>query len=87
MRLLRSAARTAVVAGTAARVHNRVAARQQGAWAAATVAPPPPPPVAAPVQDRSGVLLQLKELGGLRDAGILTDAEFESEKAKILQGA
>jgi hypothetical protein len=33
------------------------------------------------------VLLQLRELGGLRDAGILTDAEFEAEKAKILQGA
>jgi hypothetical protein len=85
VRLLRTAARTAVVAGTAARVHNRIAAKQQGAWAASTAAPPPP--VAAPVQDRSGVLLQLRELGGLRDAGILTDAEFESEKAKILQGA
>ena len=85
MRLLRTAARTAVVAGTAARVHNRIAAKQQGAWAASTVAPPPP--VAAPVQDRSAVLLQLRELGGLRDAGILTDAEFEAEKAKILQGA
>lgn len=85
MRLLRSAARTAVVAGAAARVHNRIAARQRGAWAASTVAPPPP--AAAPVQDRSAALLQLRELGELRDAGILTDAEFEAEKAKILQGS
>jgi hypothetical protein len=84
MRLLRTAARTAVVAGVATRVHNRVAARQQGSWAASTAAPPPP--VAAPAQDRSAVLLQLKELGSLRDAGILTEAEFEAEKAKILQG-
>jgi hypothetical protein len=33
------------------------------------------------------VLLQLKELGALRDDGILTDAEFEAEKARILHGA
>ncbi|ONI73932.1 hypothetical protein BWI15_11060 [Kribbella sp. ALI-6-A] len=79
--LLRTAVRTAVVAGIAIRVHERVAARQQGRWAESTVAPP------LPVEARSGVLLQLKELGGLRDDGILTDAEFEAEKARILQGA
>jgi Short C-terminal domain len=83
MRLFRTAARTAVVAGTAARVHNRVAARQQGAWAASTAAAPPPA-VTSSGPDRSPVLRQLKELGELRDRGVLTDAEFEAEKAKIL---
>jgi hypothetical protein len=81
VRLLRTAAQTAVVAGIAAQLHHRIAARQRGRWAASTVAPPPP------VEDRSGVLLQLKELGALRDDGILTDAEFEAEKARILHGA
>jgi predicted ArsR family transcriptional regulator len=79
MKLLRSAARTAVVAGTAARVHNRIAARQQGQWAASTTAPPP---VVSALDER---LRQLQELGSLRDSGVLTDAEFEAEKAKILQ--
>ncbi|MFG1815432.1 SHOCT domain-containing protein [Kribbella sp. NPDC049174] len=83
MRLFRTAARTAVVAGTAARVHNRVAARQQGAWAASTAAAPPRA-VTSSGPDRSPVLRQLKELGELRDRGVLTDAEFEAEKAKIL---
>ncbi|MEV6284008.1 SHOCT domain-containing protein [Kribbella sp. NPDC051770] len=82
MSLFRSAARTAVIAGTAARVHNRVAARQQGKWAASTVAPPP-----TVAKDRSGVLAQLRELGSLRDDGILSDAEFEAEKARILDTA
>lgn len=83
MRLLRTAARTAVIAGTATRVHNRVAARQQGPWAESTAAPPPLATPAGP--DRSGVLQQLRELGELRETGVLTDAEFEAEKAKILQ--
>jgi hypothetical protein len=48
-------------------------------------APPPPayapPPPAAPAPDR---VAQLKELAGLRDAGVLTEAEFQQEKARIL---
>jgi len=43
--------------------------------------PPPPPPPAAPAPDR---FAQLKELGELKAQGILTEAEFESEKAKVL---
>ncbi|MEU4602630.1 SHOCT domain-containing protein [Kribbella sp. NPDC023972] len=85
MRLFSSAARTAVVAGTAARLRSRVAARQQGTWASSTAAPPPP--ATAPLQERSAVLRQLKELGELRDTGVLTEAEFEAEKAKILRDA
>lgn len=97
MGLLRTAARTAVVTSTATRVHGRVAARQQGAWADQTAAPPPPPaapapPPAAPApaapapRDPSAMLGHLRELGELRDAGVLTDIEFEVQKARILAG-
>ena len=97
MGLLRTAARTAVITGTATRVHGRVAAKQQGQWAEQTAAPPvaAPQPVAqpvpaqaaapaSPVKDTSQMISQLKELGELRDAGVLTEAEFEVQKARIL---
>ena len=92
MGLLRTAARTAVITGTATRVHGRVAAKQQGRWAEQTAAPTPiaPPPPAAPAAsapapaDTSTMLSQLTELGQLRDAGVLTEAEFEVQKARIL---
>jgi hypothetical protein len=89
--LLRGVARTAVVAGTATAVSNRVSRRQANRWAAQDqqqydqqqyaqpqYAPPPQP---APAPDP---IEQLKELAALRDQGILTDAEFEAQKAKIL---
>ena len=83
--LLRGVARTAVVAGTATAVSNRVSRRQAGRWAqedAATYAQPAPPPAAAPSsQDTIG---QLKELGELKAAGVLTQEEFDAQKAKIL---
>ena len=91
MPLLRAMARTAVVAGTATTVSNRVSRRQQGRWAAqeqqqtATAppqqtyaAPPPPPPQEADPIER------LKELGQLHESGVLTDQEFADAKAKIL---
>ena len=83
--LLRGVARTAVVAGTATAVSNRVSRRQANRWSqqeAATYAePPPPPPAAASSQD---TLEQLKELGELKAAGVLTQEEFDAQKAKIL---
>jgi hypothetical protein len=92
--LIRGVARTAVVAGTATAVSNRVSRRQAGRWAdqAAEEAPPPPPPPpppaqAAPAPAASGMddkLAQLKELGQLKEMGVLTDAEFEAQKGKIL---
>ncbi len=86
MRLLRTAARTAVVAGTATRVHGRVAARQQGRWAEQTAAPPPQIPAAAPPdRDTSARIAELTELGRLRDSGVLTEAEFEVQKALVLR--
>ena len=45
-----------------------------------------PPPAAPASDDTSDKLAQLKELGALRDAGVLTDAEFEAQKGKILNG-
>ena len=56
------------------------------AVAAQAPAAPPPAPAAAPIADAGGPSLmdQLKELAGLKDAGILTDAEFAAAKAKLL---
>lgn len=94
MGLIRGVARTAVIAGTATHVSNNVSRRQAGRWAEESAqqqaqAPPPQayaPPPAAPADDTGDMLAQLKELGALKDAGILTEAEFEAQKAKILAG-
>jgi membrane protease subunit (stomatin/prohibitin family) len=89
--LLRMATRTAVVAGTATAVSNRVSRRQANRWseqedqqyqqqqAYAQQQAPAPAPAAAPDS-----ISQLKELADLKNQGILTDAEFEAQKAKIL---
>ena len=87
MPLLRGVARTAVVAGTATAVSNRVSRRQANRWAAEEEPQyydqAPPPPAAAPQPDK---LEQLQKLGELKASGVLTDAEFEAQKAKILAG-
>jgi hypothetical protein len=90
--LIRGVARTAAIAGTATAVSNRVSRRQYNKWAqqeepqqqASEQAPPPPPVPAAPSTDDK--LAQLKELGQLKESGVLTEAEFEAQKAKILAG-
>jgi putative oligomerization/nucleic acid binding protein len=88
--LLRGVARTAVVAGTATAVSNRVSRRQANRWAAQEpqyaeqpqyAEPPPPPPPPAAAEDP---IAKLKELAALRDQGILTDQEFADQKAKLL---
>lgn len=81
--LLRGMARTAVIAGTATSVSNRVSRRQGQRWAeqdAAYAEPAPPAPAATSSVER------LKELAALREQGVLTDEEFASEKAKVLRG-
>jgi len=86
-------ARTAAIAGTATVVANGVSRRQQNRWAAQDAAaaqqaaPPPPPAQPAPVAAAPAAgpdLGQLKELAELHSQGVLTDAEFEVQKAKIL---
>jgi Short C-terminal domain len=87
-------ARTAVVAGTATAVSNRVSRRQASRWAAQDApaypqqyaAPPPPPPAAAPGGTGESVVDQLQELASLKEQGILTEEEFASQKARILAG-
>jgi hypothetical protein len=70
----------------ATRDQQIAASRAQGYYegeqmAAAQYAPPPPPP---PAVSRDDVLQQLRALGDLRDQGVLTEAEFAVEKAKLL---
>ena len=84
MPLLRGVARTAVIAGTATAVSNRVSRRQADRWAQEDQGQyQEPAPAAAPAPDP---LEELKKLGELKAAGVLTDAEFEAQKAKILAG-
>ena len=91
-RLLRTVARTAVIAGTATTVSNRVSRRQGNRWAQQEqaqapqeVAPPPPAaPPAPPAVDYDTKLAQLRQLGELHDSGVLDDAEFALQKSKIL---
>jgi hypothetical protein len=94
--LIRGVARTAAIAGTATAVSNRVSRRQAGRWAEQeqrqyeasqqAYAPPPAAPAAPAASggDMDSKLAQLKELGALRDQGVLTDAEFTAQKARIL---
>jgi hypothetical protein len=95
--LLRAVARTAVVAGTATAVSNRVSRRQAERWQQQGSYPydqpepayqePPPqyaaPPQAAPAPDP---IQQLKDLADLKAQGILTEEEFAAQKARILGG-
>ena len=62
-----------------------VAVAQPAPAAAMPAAPGPAAPAAAPPSpDMAAKLEQLKQLGDLRAAGVLTDAEFEVQKARIL---
>ena len=98
--LLRGMARTAVVAGTATSVSNRVSRRQARKWSdqgdqyapvqrvgytqQPQEAAPPPPPPQAAPAGGGDPYAQLKELADLKDQGVLTEEEFAKEKARIL---
>jgi Short C-terminal domain len=98
--LIRGVARTAVVAGTATAVSNRVSRRQANRWGAQDeqayydqqqqqqqyaqpvyVQAVPAQPAPAPPPD---AISQLKDLADLKAQGILTEEEFQAQKAKIL---
>jgi hypothetical protein len=87
--------KTAATVAVASAVHGRVQRRQQERWAAqdqgrSAGTPGLPPPMAsvasAPSTDMSERLAQLAQLGDLLKAGVLTEAEFQQQKARILQG-
>jgi hypothetical protein len=87
--LLRGVARTAVVAGTATAVSNRVSRRQSERWAAPEAPPPPqaapaPTPAAPAAPAAESTIDQLKELGELKSQGVITEEEFAAQKAKLL---
>jgi len=95
--LLQTAARTAVVAGSATAVTGRTARRQaervqQAGESAASEQqqmappppPPPPPPASAPTPAVGNLIEQVRELSQLRDSGALTEEEFETQKARLL---
>jgi len=94
MGLIGGMARTAVVAGTATAVSNRVSRRQANRWAAqqepaapppaptyVQAAPPAPEPAPVPVDPTTA---QLERLAGLHSSGVLSDEEFAAAKARLL---
>jgi hypothetical protein len=89
MGLLRGMARTAVVAGTATAVSNRVSRRQAARWSQEdpgygyAQAPPAPAPAPAAAPDDS-LTAELERLATLRDRGLLSDEEFSAAKGRLL---
>lgn len=100
MGLLKTAATVAVASSVHGRIQRRQQARwaAQDQPLAGAPAPPqeyaaPPPPVPpqapaapAPSADMGDRLAQLKQLSELLSAGVLTQAEFEQQKTRILHG-
>jgi hypothetical protein len=92
--LLRGVARTAVIAGTATAVSNRVSRRQANRWAAQEQQayeaqayqqqPAYDAPAPAPADDMDAKLAQLRELGELKSQGVLSEEEFAAQKRRIL---
>ena len=81
---VRTAGRTAIIAGTATAVSNKVAAKQAAAAAPPAADPPAAAAAAAPAGLTGEAMEQLKKLAELHKAGILTDEEFATQKARIL---
>jgi membrane protease subunit (stomatin/prohibitin family) len=88
--VLRTVGRTAVIAGTATvvaggvRGHQQQKAAQQQAAAQAQQPAPQAAPEPAAAPDSDELINKLKELANLKDQGILTEQEFNDQKAKIL---
>lgn len=65
---------------------QQAAAAPAPAPAAAPPPPPPPPPAPTMADDMSSRIDQLKELGALKEQGLLTEEEFAQQKSKLLGG-
>jgi len=84
MGLVRMAARTAVVAGTATAVSGRVARRQAARYDQQDAQQYAQEPQQAPPQPEEDTTAQLQNLAQLHTQGVLTDEEFAAAKAKAL---
>ena len=93
--LLRGVARTAVIAGTATAVSNRVSRRQANRWATQEQQANEQQAyeqqqqqqaydTAPPADDMDAKLAQLRELGELKSQGVLSEEEFAAQKRRIL---
>ncbi len=80
--LLRGMARTAVVAGTATAVSNRVSRRQANKWASEEE--PQAPAQETPVSQGDDPYVELEKLGQLKADGIITEEEFAAKKRQLL---
>jgi len=83
--------RAAVLGATAHVASNRGAAKAQAAQQQEALTAPPPavpeqagPPVAAAEASPADAYDELMKLKGLLDAGVLTQAEFDAQKQRIL---
>ena len=81
--LLGTAARTAVITGTAKAVMGKGGNAAPPPEAAAT---PAPAAAAAPTGMTDEKIATLQKLADLHKSGVLTDEEFAAQKAKILAG-
>jgi hypothetical protein len=85
MGLIKTGLKAAVFVKTADVVHERILRRQEEHWAARGGAPGnPSAPPAQPASPADSTLAQLTQLGELRASGVLTEAEFQEQKARIL---
>ena len=87
--LLRGVARTAVIAGTATAVSNRVSRRQANRWAGQDqqgyqAQSYESQGYDAPADDMDAKLAQLTQLGELKSQGVLSEEEFAAQKRRIL---
>jgi hypothetical protein len=88
MGIIKTAVKTAVAVKTAHFVHDRIQQRQGEKWASQHALSGPPAVAAATGTDAQpavdDTLARLTQLGNLRASGVLTESEFEAQKARIL---
>jgi hypothetical protein len=78
--------RRAAVLGTTAHVASKAGAAKAQAASAQQAPPPPATPAPAPAAQAADPYAELKQAKELLDQGILTQAEFDTQKQKILGG-